>query len=215
MNCSASTSCSNPKISKWEDEFFCFNCFETFIKNENITPEQVNIYQCCENPNIHFGIIHDVCINCGTIHEKITNELPYMEGDEYQTNVLHKSKKIHIPYKYLMKKYPEIKYQVIYDFIINAINYIQETYKFTKKPFTKYVPYLYNFYRNNVEGIPDMPHFENKKIKSTQDIINYLYELLNIETDNNYQIPDNQELLNKYYYFNKSKNRYFKKKRFC
>ena len=93
MNCSSTTSCSNPKISKMEQEFFCFNCFQSFIKDENTTPEQVNIYQCCEIPNIFFGDLQDVCINCGTIHQKITNELPFMEGDEYQTNVLNKSKK--------------------------------------------------------------------------------------------------------------------------
>ena len=32
MNCSATTSCSNPKISKWEDEFFCFNCYDVLKK---------------------------------------------------------------------------------------------------------------------------------------------------------------------------------------
>ena len=60
MVCTSSTSCENPKISKWEDNFFCFNCFESFTKDENTTPERVNIYQCCENPNIHFGDLNDV-----------------------------------------------------------------------------------------------------------------------------------------------------------
>ena len=61
---------------------------EAFKKDENVTPERVNIYQCCETPDIHFGDLNDVCTNCGSIHQKIINELPYLENDEYQTNVL-------------------------------------------------------------------------------------------------------------------------------
>ena len=34
MECSTKTRCSNPKISKMGDEFFCFNCFESFIKEK-------------------------------------------------------------------------------------------------------------------------------------------------------------------------------------
>ena len=32
----------------------------------------------------------------------------YLENDEYQTNILTKSKKVHVPYKYLRMNYPEI-----------------------------------------------------------------------------------------------------------
>ena len=73
MECSAKTRCSNPKISKWENEFFCFNCYQSFKKEENTTPERVNIYQCCETHDIYFGDLNDVCINCGTIHQKMLN----------------------------------------------------------------------------------------------------------------------------------------------
>ena len=226
MNCSATTSCSNPKISKWEDEFFCFNCFQSFIKDENVTPERVNIYQCCENPNIHFGDLNDVCINCGTIHQKIINELPYLENDEYQT-VLHKSKKVHVPYKYLKFNYPEIKYEQIYDFILNSIQFIQNYYNLKRKPYTKYVPFLYNFYKHNKRDVPEIKHFNSlKDLILDQNIIDRLYELLNTKPNNN-QISNikpnnitkkptnNEEILKRYYYFNKSKNQYFKKKRFC
>ena len=58
-------------------------------------------------------------------------------------------KKIHNPYKYLKKNYSEIKNEKIYDFILEAIQFIQNFYKLKRKPFTKYVPYLYNFYREN------------------------------------------------------------------
>ena len=226
MNCSATTRCSNPKISKWEDNFFCFNCFESFIKDENATPERANIYQCCENPNIHFGDIHDVCINCGSIHQKMINELPYMEGDEYQT-VLHKSKKVHVPYKYLKYNYPEIKYEEIYSFILNSIQFIQNYYNLKRKPYTKYVPFLYNFYKHNKRDVPEIKHFNIlKDLILHQDIIDRLYELLNtipnvnqitnIKPNNITNKPTNdEEILKRYYYFNKSKNQYFKKKRYC
>ena len=64
MNCSAITSCSNPKISKMGEEFFCFKCYQSFKKDENDQPKQVNIYQCCENPNIQFGDQNNFCFNC-------------------------------------------------------------------------------------------------------------------------------------------------------
>ena len=225
MNCSATTKCSNPKISKMGDEFFCFNCFQSFIKDENTTPERVNIYQCCENPNIHFGDQNDVCISCGTIHQKIINELPYMEGNEYQT-VLHKSKKVHVPYKYLKFNYPEIKYEQIYDFILNAIQFIQDYYNLKRKPYSRYVSFLYNFYKHNKRDVPEIEHFISKKdLILDQNIIDRLYELLNTKPNNNKisnikpnnitKKPTNdEEILKRYYYFNKSKNQYFKKKRY-
>ena len=226
MNCSASTSCSNPKISKWENEFFCFNCYQSFQKDENTTPERVNIYQCCETPNIHFGDLNDVCVNCGTIHEKMINELPYLENDEYRT-VLHKSKKVHVPYQYLRMNFPEIVYTEIFDFIQNSIEFIKNHYNLSRRPYTKYVPFLYNFYKHNKKNIPNIQHFNtNKDLILDQTIIDRLYELLdvkpnknqisNIKPSNITKKPTNdKEILKRYYYFNKSKNQYFKKKRFC
>ena len=227
MECSAKTRCSNPKISKWENEFFCFNCYQSFKKDENTTPERVNIYQCCEIPNIHFGDLNDVCINCGTIHEKMINELPYLENDEYQTNVLHKSKKVHVPYQYLRMNFPEIIFTEIYDFIQNSIEFIKNHYNLSRRPYTKYVPFLYNFYKNNKPNIPNIPHFNiEKDLIVDQNIIDRLYELLdakpnnnkisNIKPNNFTKKPTNdEEILKRYYYFNKSKNQYFKKKRYC
>ena len=226
MNCSATTSCSNPKISKMEDEFFCFNCYQNFKKEENDQPERVNIYQCCETPDIHFGDLNDVCVNCGTIYQKIINELPYLENDEYQT-VLHKSKKVHVPYQYLRMNFPEIVYTEIYDFIQNSIDYIYNFYNLSRRPYSKYVPFLYNFYRLNKKNIPNIPHFNsNKDLIVDQNIIDRLYELLDVKPNNN-QISNikpsnitkkpttNENDLIKYYYFNKSKNIYVKNKKYC
>ena len=138
------------------DEFFCFNCFESFIKEKkeekekDYKPKKVNPYQCCESPDIHFGDLNDVCISCGTIHEKMMiNELPYLENDEYQTNILTKSKKVHVPYKYLRMNYPEIIFTEIFDFIQNSIDIIKTQYNLSRRPYSKYVPFLYNFYRLN------------------------------------------------------------------
>ena len=226
MNCSASTSCSNQKLVNIEDEFFCFNCYQSFKKDENDQPERVNIYQCCETPDIHFGDLNDVCINCGTIHQKMLNELPYMEGDEYQT-VLHKSKKVHVPYQYLRMNFPEIVYTEIFDFIQNSIEFIKNYYNLSRRPYTKYVPFLYNFYRLNKKNIPEIKHFNSKKdLILDKNIIDRLYELLdakpnknkisNIKPSNISKKPTtNEEDLKRYYYFNNSKNQYFKKKRFC
>ena len=225
MNCSATTSCSNPKIVNMENEFFCFNCYQNFKKEENDQPERVNPYQCCERPDIHFGDLNDVCVNCGTIHQKIINELPYLENDEYQT-VLHKSKKVHVPYQYLRMNYPEIVYTEIFDFIQNAIEFIKNHYNLSRRPYTKYVPFLYNFYRLNKKNIPEIKHFNsNKNLILDKNIIDRLYELLDVKPNN--QISNikpnnftkkpttNEEDLKRYYYFNKSKNQYFKKKRYC
>ena len=226
MKCSATSSCSNPKIVNMEDEFFCFNCYQNFKKEENTTPERVNIYQCCNTPDIHFGDLNDVCINCGTIHQKIINELPYLENDEYQT-VLHKSTKVHVPYQYLRMNYPEIKYTEIFDFIQNGIDFIKNHYNLSRRPYTKYVPFLYNFYKLNKKNIPNIPQFNtNKDLIVDKNILDRLYELLdakpnknqisNIKSDNSTKKPTtNENDLKRYYYFNKSKNQYFKKKRYC
>ena len=78
-----------------------------------------------------------------------------------------------------------------------------------------------------MKNIPEIKHFTiTKDLIVEQDIIDRLYELLNINT-NDIQItnikPNNiakkptkdEKILNKFYYFNKSKNQYFKKKRYC
>ena len=64
-----------------------------------------------------------------------SNQQSFLENDEYQTNVLYKSKKVYVPYKYLKTKYPEIKCEKIYDFILKSIQYIQDFYKLKRKPF--------------------------------------------------------------------------------
>ena len=63
-------------------------------------------YQCCDDPNILKTRIQNICLNCGNIEIPIINEPSFLENDEYQTNILYKSKKVHIPYKYLKSKYP-------------------------------------------------------------------------------------------------------------
>ena len=161
----------------------------------------------------------------------IVNEPSFLENDEYQTNILYKSKKVHVPYKYLKIKFPEIKFEKIYDFILESIQYIQDFYKLKRKPYTKYVPYLSNFYQEKDSNIPIIKNFnENKDLILDQKIIDKLNELYikysdskkifnkskNIKSDNiNIKPVDNEEILNKYYYFNKSKNQYFKKTRYC
>ena len=156
-----------------------------------------------------------------------TDQSSFLENDEHQTNVLYKSKKVHVPYKYLKSKFPEIKFEKIYDFILESIQYIQDFYKLKRKSYTKYVPYLYNFYQEKDSNIPIIQNFnENKDLILDQKIIDKLNELYikysdskkiinkskNIKSDNiNIKPVDNEEILNKYYYFNKSKNQYFKK----
>ena len=58
---------------------------------------------------MNFSETRGYCLSCGTIGQNYSNKLDYMENDEYQTNVLNKSKKIHIPYEYLKNNFPEIK----------------------------------------------------------------------------------------------------------
>ena len=162
-----------------------------------------------------------------------TDQPSFLENDEYQTNVLYKSKKVHVPYKYLKTKYPEIKFEKIYDFILESIQYIHDFYKLKRKPYTKYAPYLYNFYQGKDSNIPIIQNFnENKELlildKKIIDKLNELYikysdnkninnKSKNIKSNNiNNKPVDHKEILNKYYnYFNKSKNQYFNKTRYC
>ena len=106
--------------------------------------------QCCDDPNILYTRIQNICRNCGNIEIPIINEPSFLENDEYQTNILYKSKKVHVPYKYLKIKFPGIKFEKMYDFILESIRYIQDFYKLKRKPYTKYVPYLYNFYQEKI-----------------------------------------------------------------
>ena len=123
--------------------------------------------------------------------------------------------------------FPEIVYTEIFDFIQNSIEFIKTHYNLSRRPYTKYVPFLYNFYRLNKKNIPEIKHFNsNKNLIVDKSILDRLYELLDTKPNNN-QISNikpnnftkkpttNEEDLKRYYYFNKSKNRYFKKKRYC
>ena len=225
MKYSLTTDFSNPKLQAVDNQIFCFNCYGTYEKGQKISNQKIDKYQCCETPNIVFTDLYDICYECGTIHEKIVNQLPYLENDEYQTNILYKSKKVHVPYKYLKSQYPEIKYEKIYDFILNAIQFIQDYYRLKRKPYTKYIPHLYNFYRENIPNAPIIDHFVNNNLILEQEIIDKLYELLNIKTNivSNYIKSNNvtkkpvndKDILKKFHYFNKSKNKYFKKTRYC
>ena len=222
--CSISSKCNNPNTIVIDDEKFCFNCLQSFKKSEEKIIK-INKYNCCENPNIIFGDLNDICISCGSIHQKIINELAYLEDDQYQTNVMLTSKKVHIPYKYLKKNFKEIKYERVYDFILNGIQIIQDHYKLKRKPFSKYTPILYNFYREYDKTIPVIEKFKNNDIILEKEITDQLYKLLNIEpnVDSNYiktnkkdNKPDDDEtILKKYYYFNKTKNKYFKRNKYC
>ena len=123
--------------------------------------------------------------------------------------------------------FPEIKYTQIFDFIQNAIDFIKNHYNLSRRPYSKYTPFLYNFYRLNKKNIPNITHFNsNKDLIVDKNILDKLYELLdakpnknqilNIKPNNFTKKPTTNEAdLKRYYYFNKSKNQYFKKQRYC
>ena len=131
----------------------------------------------------------------------------------------------------LNQNFQKLDLKKIYDFILESIRYIQDFYKLKRKPYTRYVPYLHNFYQEKDSNIPIIQNFkENKDLildQKTIDKLNELYikysdskkiinESKNIKSDNiNIKPVDDEEILNKYYYFNKSKNQYFKKTRYC
>ena len=199
------TFCVNPDIKKIQELYVCLNClYSNTINNKSD--------DCCKNPNIN---LKGICINCATIHLKFKIELEFQENNAYETNVLFKIKKVHNPYKYLKKNYPEIKDKKIYDFILEAIQFIQNFYKLKRKPFTKYVPYLYNFYRENDESIPELYEIE-KNLILEKEIIDKLNKLTNNKNKSKIIKQKNDKIFdNRYYYFNKSKNEYFKKSRYC
>ena len=200
------TCCVEPNIKKIQELYVCLNClYSTPTINKKSD-------DCCDNPNINSK---GICINCGTIHQIFTNKLEFQDNDAYETNVLFKLKKVHNPYKYLKKNYPEIKDKKIYDFILESIQFIQDFYKLKRKPFTKYVPYLYNFYRENDESIPELYEIE-KDLILEKEIIDKLNELTNNKNKSKFIKQKNDKIFDsRYYYFNKSKNEYFKKSRYC
>ena len=200
------TCCDNPDIKKIDDHYVCLNRLSSTPIIDNKSDD------CCNNPNINSK---GVCINCATIHQLYTNKLEFQENNAYETNVLYKLKKVHNPYKYLKKNYPEIKNEKIYDFILESIQFIQDFYKLKRKPFTKYVPYLYEFYRENNESIPELYEIE-KDLILDKEIINKLDKLTNNKNKSKIIKQKNDKIFdNKYYYFNKSKNEYFKRLRYC
>ena len=224
MKCSIETSCSNPKLETVDTQVFCFNCYGLYKKGFKKTVYVK--HQCYDEPNILETPIQNICKNCGNIEMRFSDQPSFLENDEYQTNILYKSKKVYIPYKYLKSKYPEIKVEKIYDFILESVQYIQDFYKLKRKPYTKYVPYLYNLYQEKDSNIRIIKNSnENKESILDQKIIDKLNELYikysgnkiknlskNIKSDNiNNKPVDDEEILNKYYYFNKSKNHYLKK----
>ena len=122
MKCSIETSCDNPHLQTVDNQVFCFNCFGLYQKG--LKKQVIQKYQCCNQPDILETTIQDICRNCYSIHMKFDDRPTYLENDEYQTNTLYKSKKVHVPYKYLKSKFPEIKFEKIYDFILESIQYI-------------------------------------------------------------------------------------------
>ena len=200
------TCCDNSDIKKINGHYVCLNCLSSTIIIDKKSDD------CCDNPNINSD---GLCINCGTIHQIFTNKLEFKENNAYETNVLFKLKKVHNPYKYLKKYYPEIKNEKIYNFILEAIQFIQDFYKLKRKPFGKYVPYFYEFYKENDKSIPELYEI-NKDLILEKEIIDKLNELTNNKNKSKFiKEKKNKIIDNKYYYFNKSKNEYFKKLRYC
>ena len=201
------TCCFNPDIKKLnEDYYVCLNCLFSASIIEKKSDD------CCNNSNISS---EGVCLNCSTIHQIYTNKLEFQENDAYQTNVLYKIKKVHNPYKYLKKNYPQIKDKKIYNFILESIQIIQDFYKLKRKPFGKYDPFLYNFYRENDKSLPDI-FKTDKDLILEKETIDKLNGLTNNKDKSKIIKPKNDKIFDeKYYYFNKSKNNYFKKLRYC
>ena len=90
MKCSVETTCDNPHLEKVDNQVFCFNCYGLY---ESGIKKTIYRNQCCDNPNILYTKIQNICRNCGNIEIPIINEPSSLENDEYQTNILYKSKK--------------------------------------------------------------------------------------------------------------------------
>ena len=181
MSCSETNYCSNLNIIDTDDTLFCLNCYASFKKDKNISkPVQVNKYQCCNDVNILYQDDYDVCVNCGTMHEKYVENPTYIENDEFITNILHQTKKVHLPYKYLQKIYPQIKSSVIYGFIMESIDEIKKFYNLKERPFKTYVPYLYNYYQIKNKNIPIIDDFKKEKdLFLEEELLNKINEIHN------------------------------------
>ena len=176
MKCSLETTCDNPHLEKVNNQVFCFNCYGLY--ESGIKKKIIYKNQCCDNPNILKTRIQNICINCGNIEIPIINEPSFLKNDEYQTNILYKSKKVHVPYKYIRSKFPEIKYEKIYNFILESMNHIQDFYKLKRKSYTKYVPYLYNFYQEKDNNIRILNNSnKNKDLILDKKFVDKLNEL--------------------------------------
>ena len=75
---------------------------------------------------------------------------------------------------------------------------------------------MYNFYRENSKNIPNIFKID-KNLILDKEIIIELNKLSNNKNISNIIKPKNDKKITdeKYYYFNKSKNEYFKKLRYC
>ena len=223
MSCSETNYCSNPNIINTDDNLFCLNCYASFKKDKNTKTVQVDNYQCCDNPNIIYQDDFDYCVNCGTIHQKFVQTSIYLENDKFITNVLHQNKKIHLPYKYLQKIYPQIKSSVIYNFIMESIDEIKKFYNLKERAFKTYVPYLYNYYQMKNKNIPIIDDFKKEKDLFLEELLKKINEIHSkyfdsvdneIETTIKELVIDDKPS-NKYYCFNKTKNKYLKKYKYC
>ena len=124
----------------------------------------------------------------------------------------------------MQKSYPQIKKSVIYDFIMESIDEIKKFYNLKERPFKKYVGYLYNYYQMKNKNIPNIPEFKKEKdLFIEEELLNKINEIHNKYSDNFDEeietliqelVIDNQPS-NIYYYFNKSKNKYIKRNKYC
>ena len=95
------TCCVKPNITKLnEDYYVCLNC----LFSSPITDKKSD--DCCDNSNINS---EGICINCGTIHKIFTNKLEFKKMMLIKQMFYTKLKKVHNPYRYLKKNYPQIK----------------------------------------------------------------------------------------------------------
>ena len=57
-----------------------------------MNPQIVNKYQCCQEPNIIFSDIFDICTSCGAIYQKFDNNSTYQEDDKFQDIYINQKK---------------------------------------------------------------------------------------------------------------------------
>ena len=96
MKCSIETSCEvSIDLQTVDTQAFCFKCYGLYQKG--IKKTIFEKYKCSDNPNIIKTPIQDICRNCGTIEMTFTDYSSFLENDEYQKNILYKSKKVHVP----------------------------------------------------------------------------------------------------------------------